>query len=421
MFHLTDRSRRRICLAAFFLLCVTPTIVVLACGVSRHLPGHARAEADRLGRNLGQNVSINRVRHPKPNSIRYEGLALSDPETGRPLGRCKALDVSRSSSVNEDGKRRSLVELRFVEPEIETAELRQVWRLVERVISRRAGWSQPEVRLTAEKLTLRSGKMFQALTEVQGKIETLSKKTRAETSFRYAGNRITEPVSLRVTRDCRTNPSTTGWDVYTGDATLACSVLAMGLPAMDALGPRSRFCGHLGISTTSRGLHVDLAGQFTELDLERLVTGNFPHTLTGTATLTLDQARFSGGRLEEAVGRISAGPGTIGPSLLDAASRLGFTRRLESPPATWPVPYETLAARFRIDSSGFCLLGGYSRAILVDSLGALMVEPASQPLPFVQVIKALVPDAEVQVPATRQTDWLLRHLPVEDAGELESS
>jgi hypothetical protein len=33
---------------------------------------------------------------------------------------------------------------------------------------------------------------------------------------------------------------------------------------------------------------------------------------------------------------------------------------------------------------------------------------------MVALVKALVPDSQVQVPATRQSDWLLRVLPVPD-------
>ena len=49
MFQLYDRTRRQICIAAFFAFCVAPTLIVLSCGVWRHLPWQVNREAERLG------------------------------------------------------------------------------------------------------------------------------------------------------------------------------------------------------------------------------------------------------------------------------------------------------------------------------------------------------------------------------------
>ena len=50
--------------------------------------------------------------------------------------------------------------------------------------------------------------------------------------------------------------------------------------------------------------------------------------------------------------------------------------------------------------------------ILTDRRGAVLVEPKLRCQPVLGLIRALVPQSELQVPATRQTDWLIRHLPV---------
>ena len=44
-----------------------------------------------------------------------------------------------------------------------------------------------------------------------------------------------------------------------------------------------------------------------------------------------------------------------------------------------------------------------------------------QPVPIAALLQALVPRADVQVPATRQTDWLMRRLPVPQASALRTA
>ena len=49
MMQLHDKTRRRICLAAFFLLCLTPTVLVAAWCIAWQLPGHRSGESPGCG------------------------------------------------------------------------------------------------------------------------------------------------------------------------------------------------------------------------------------------------------------------------------------------------------------------------------------------------------------------------------------
>jgi hypothetical protein len=431
MFRLHDKTRRRVSLVAFFGLCVVPTLFVLVWGVARHLPGHARAEEKRLSWQLGQKVSLGKVRHLRPGLLRYEDLEVSDPETGRLILRCRALEVDWERSSDQSGRSRPSLVMTASEPELDAAALGQVWELIERVLAGRAGSSEVHVRLAADQLTLRSAESPQKLTEVQGRIETLPAKAQADFLFRLAELPTPEPVQIRIGRNRQTEPPTTGFGLYTGGGALPCSWLAPGLPEFEAFGPQSRFRGYFWASRTPEGWDGELTGQFSDVDLERLVADRFSHTLRGSGQLTIQTARFRQGRLDQAAGSLLAGPGVISRSLLSAAAL-----HLDMIPGLAPntpgalLAYEELALGFRIDPRGLQLRGGCapsgSGVVLAGPYGPLLAEPVSQPLPVAALVQTLVPEGKAHAPATRQTGWLLGRLPVPDglptqAAEVSSS
>ena len=417
MFHLRDTTRRQICLAAFFALCVVPTVIVLACGIARHLPGHARAEVERLSRHLGQKVSITRVRHLRPGATVYEGLELSDPETGQLRVRCPRLEVRWETTTDATGPSRQRLALVASQAEIEPDDLKPLWRLVQGALTGRLACFESPLRLTAREVTLRRGETPLTLTDLEGKIERLSGASRADVAFRVAGFDTPSPVQIRIERNRRTEPAATSGGLYTGEGALPCSLLELAFPELEALGPESRFRGYLWMSRSPRGWSGELAGQFTRVDLERLLADHFPHTLHGTAILNVEQALLEQGRLQEATGSLAAGPGVISRSVIDAAAdRLGMDRAAPPGGPDELVPYDRLAVSFRVDSSGLQLRGecppAGSGAVLIGRYDLLLREPMVQPVPIPAVLQALVPEAEAQVPATRQTDWLMRRLPV---------
>jgi hypothetical protein len=151
-----------------------------------------------------------------------------------------------------------------------------------------------------------------------------------------------------------------------------------------------------------------------------VVTDRFGHRLTGTAEVAVQFARFRRGRLEEAAGSITAGPGMIGRSLLDASARwLGMVPRAESDVPGDPVPFDELRTSLVIDSGGLELRGqcpgAHPGVVVAGRDGPLLAEPAGQPRPVAAVLATLVPVAGVHVPATRQTEWLIGRLPLPEA------
>jgi hypothetical protein len=188
------------------------------------------------------------------------------------------------------------------------------------------------------------------------------------------------------------------------------------------LGSHSTLRGTLQAFETPDGWQTEFAGKLQNIDINAVITDQFPHQLSGTAELTIDKSVIHSGRLIQAAGKIHAGPGIIGPSLLMAAAdslgmRRGFAEGLQTNSPGGVAAYDVLAAAFRLDANGLTIrgnCGGDAGVVVRSQQGILLGEAIGGPVPMVALIKTLVPDSRVQVPATRQTDWLLNLLPIPD-------
>jgi len=287
------------------------------------------------------------------------------------------------------------------------------------------GQLDADIQLSAAELTLCAAEGSQTLTDVEGLMATLPGGTHAELHFRLVGANTPEPACIRLVRNRHVSPPEGGFELYTGGGELPCNVLAMGLAELKPLGPRCRFRGYIWANETPDGWDGEVTGQLVGLDLGSLITDHFPHRISGIGEATIQRARFSHGRLEEGSGLVAAGPGTIDRPLLAAAvGRLGLVAASELLPSTSGesrhegdrLSYDQLAFSFAIDAQGLRLHGRCTTAepgtILSDGRGPMLSESPQEPQPVCALVQTLVPQSAVQVPASRQTDWLLRHLPV---------
>jgi len=431
MFPLHDKTRRRMCRAGFFLLCVVPTVLVAGWCVVRCRPGRVAAEATRLSRELGLEVSLEGFQYLRPGVMRYEGVELLDPETGRTVLQCHTLRAEWAEKVDRQGQSKSLLLLTASDTVLETAAFDRLGQWLHRMLGRRAGLAPIDVRLAADGVVLHPGDPSDvpaALTELGGGIQSFSNGSQAWADFRFSaeddGKGGGKPIRVRIVRSRGEGRPRVGFEVDTGGASVPCRLLAWGLPALDALGPRSEFSGYVrasrpAIGSTESGWDGEIGGQLTDVDLGRLVREKFPHDLSGIAEIGIERARFRRGRLEEASGTLSIGPGEMGRSLWEAAMT-----SLQLQPYGQPVlsgdaiPFEQLAVSYVLDSHGLRLRGQCPSApagtILVDRYGRFLGEPAG-PLPVAALVQALIPSGEVRVSATRQTDWLMRRLPLPEA------
>jgi len=423
MFALHDRVRRRICVAGFILLCVVPTVAVLAWAAAWSLPWHVRAEARRIGRQLGMEITLARVEHLRPGAVRLGGVVLRDCEEPGAVLRCDAVDAELKTLKDKTGATRRVLVLRTATAEVNADRLPAIGKLTRRLLELRAGNLDLDVWCAAGTIDLRSTGPAEHLSDVRGTVQTIESGTEAQLQFSLSDQKSTRPVRLALGRNRQVRPPEDWFALDTGGAALPCALVGRGIPAMRSLGEEARFRGYLSAKRTSSGWDGQVrpltegspACMFSDVELDRLVTDRFPHTLSGKAQVVVTWVSFRSGRIEKAFGGVSsAGPGAVSPSLLAvAAEYLGLEQASESPPGSDPVSYDGLAFQFALDKDGLTIKQWWdNRRGVMIARGRPLLVPTGRTCPAVALVQAMAPGASVQVPATQQTDVLLRHLPL---------
>ncbi len=385
--------------------------------VAWQLPSHKAAEIARLRQQTGLEVALDELRPLQPGTVLYEGLTLSDPETGRAVLRCPRLEATWTRDADPQGRPKTVVLLSASQPRIEADCAHRLGQLLDRILQNQGDWADVEFRLSAGEVALSAGEDTRILRDVEGTIEAIRGGVQAQAVFRLPGPATPRPLMVRLTRNRRVAPPATGWELDTGGNPLPCSLLNVALAELKPLGPRSRFRGHIWANETPGGWAAQIEGHVEGLDLAGLFGERFPHKLSGPADVTIASARLWQGRLEKASGTLRAGPGQIGRSLLRAAvEQLHMVRMAEPLAAGDLCDYDQLALGFQIDAGGLRLQGRCTGVeagtVLADRAAPLLAEPISQPQPVAALVQALVPASLVQVPATTQADWLARWLPL---------
>jgi hypothetical protein len=415
MFPLYDNTRRQICMAAFLGLCVLPTLTIAGWGLVRRSPWHKQAEEQRLGQELGLEVSIVSMQHTLPGVVRYAGLKLTDPETGQEVFHCSELAATWTSMTDSRGQARPAVVLAATQAESPAEAWQRLHDVLRRRLECQTGRPEVEIRVTADQWTLRGDRETQVLHDVEGEVGLVSNGVQAHLAFRLPGVDSAQPVRMWIARNRQVSPPRNGFNLDTGPNRVPCRLLAACLKDAAALGHGSCFAGKVSAFDTPGGWSGKLSGQLTGVDLGSLAGESSAAVLTGTADVTIAKAEFEYGRIGEVTGRIECGRGSIGRGTLTA---LHLRPSPQVPLSDVSPAFDRLGLDFRIDSRGISITGDCADvpgAVAVAGGRAVLSEPVTQPQPVAALIQALVPADEVPVPATRQSGVLARLLPIPDA------
>jgi hypothetical protein len=304
------------------------------------------------------------------------------------------------------------------QPELEGGRVEHFWRILHERALRASPQSQLTVELVAGEATVHGSRRSQTFRDVRCLLQSSSTGRQLSLDFRLASGGTGEPVRFRAFRDRQTSPPATRWELDTAAAALPCAAAPADLEIFSRLGDECRFQGAAWAALGADGWSGELAGRFRGVDLDRLITDHFPHKLSGSAEVVLERAKFAGGRLTAAAGSLVCQGGVVSRSLLTAAAECmhlaGGDRVMQSGERLWR--YRQLALAFRVDAHGLAVTGlcpgPTPGGILTDAQGLLLADSPEQVVPTLALVRTFAPQNEIQVPASKETEALLRALPL---------
>jgi len=390
-----------------------PTCLTVGWAVRAH---HARAAAfalkeweSRILRETGLVVSIGRVARDDPDEIQLEELVFSDPETNSPVATVREVRALRA------GDRGWLIELGY--PVAQAGRLARFWNPIDDRLRHARGPLDWSGLLVADHLTLRGdGVEDLGLSLVECQLSGGESGAQARIQFSVDGTEPTDRASVEIQRVRSSDKPHSTVRLVTGSTPLPCALIDAWNPGANPMGRSACFRGSIAWRGEADGGSIEaFDGEFSAVDMFELVTKPFPHhLLTGTGTLKLASSRFVDGRLVMAEGTLAIPHGIISRSLIaSAAAWLACDIDAQAVNLGDRIPFEDLDVRFTLDPRGLALRAAENRSrVLAASGGRPLLIDRGESVPVTQLIRCLVPDRAHDVPATRQTAWLVAVLPV---------
>lgn len=403
------------CRVGFVLLCVLPTAAVAGWIVQRSLPGmvlSAKHEWEQeLSRQLGLRVTCETVDYPRHDTAELKRVAIVDPETGTPVASAATLEVVRA---NDRWK------LSGSQVVIETAQLPLLKvQFEQRWLRRETAAKQLGCEISFREVTFRDAARSLTLVDVDGQWQTLAAGPHCELNFRLPeADRQAPRGKWLVQRNRQTSPPSTRWQLNSGALPLPCSFVTAAWPAIKQLGIGAQFQGELDFIQTET-LSGRIRGTIANIDLDALVSDQFPHKLSGIAICNLENAAIENNKLRYIRGTLQTGDGWISPSLLAAATdnlQL-ITPPVETLPAnTAAIPFRQLSLGFDLRDEGLQLTGSADplreRVLIATASGSLLEVPPQHQASAEGFFCLLVPAAEQRVPRSAPAKALAHWLPL---------
>ena len=412
---MSQSTRILICRLGFVLFCILPTTVVAGWIVKLRTiePAASKAEWEReLTSRLGLDVQIGDVAYPAADIARLSAVKLIDPASELAVAEAAVIEVAKTSSgwtVDAAG---------FA---LEARSLRALWRTINQRLL--ASQKQINVRWLPRHVLLKHGSATgQTLGQLTAAVKGDEAGNRCELQFQLPGKgQASEPIRIVVTRASGQRPGAWQWRLDTGGHSVPCSLLTDLWPELAGLGHECEFRGDAVVSNDAADLQIEMSGSFVNVDLDALVTERFPHQLSGTGNITIERAVFTGGKLTEVRGTLSAEQGIISPSLLAATAEhlaVQASPDVADIASAKPVAFSKLAIGFELSGAWLSLAGQADPeqpgALLIAGGRPLLTATNDHAVTSAGLLRTLLPDSQHQVPATRQTAALVRLLPLPD-------
>ncbi len=440
MLTLTRPQRHVVATIGLLLSTVAPTVYVGYVSWKINRPGHLRDVEVELGRELGLQVSLKEVRHPRPGEDVLRGVVFRHEE---PRGKTFA-EVARAEAVRVHRKGGEMVvEARGLVVRGEGP--RQAIDQASALLSRAGEGPWKRVSLSAPTCEIELGDggpggLGYSVREVAATFQAEAGSPVVRASYRMLGDGPTTRCELTLTRDRSARPIRTTIALETKEGPpLPARVLDPYFSSAEWLGPEARVAGALTLQKAGeQDWEAEFRGDLLDLDLAALVSRWFPdHRLGGVATVRVRSARWAGrpgGQgpgWVEADGTLAAGPGAISPSLLEALkAEMKFKLDPKLAGRGEDVPFQALGLSFAMAADGQLRLGGNlgtefpAGAVLIDGTQGVPIAGAPGGMANVRGLwNALFPRVagSVLISETRDSLLLRKFLPAPPAREVKAA
>lgn len=407
-----ERSRRRICRAAFGLIVLAPCLGLAAWAGWRASMRDDEALRWALRHSLGVDAQWERLVYPGPGELRIEGLELLDPRGGATLATFDALTVREVAGLREAS---------FDAMKTPCAAIPR--------------WSRLLGALDVDALgDWRLGACEVQLVDAEGRLAAMASLSKAESwttdgvrrmSFRLRLGRDQQGEELKLDLDY--TPSSEGLRIAldTGKSKLPLRAAGVIWSPLDALGRQATFLGSLRLVRGASGWDGTLQGELDIIDLEELVTKHTKQRLRGIGTLRVETARIADGKVVAAQGSFGADDGMIGVAFLQDVSgafQIGCKKSLaDRARRDEDVAISEIQFRFLLQNDRLTLTGASEpgKALVRDAEGtALLSGPQPGPVSPRLAVSALFPTSGERVAAAQESLWLADWFRLPSAAEL---
>jgi hypothetical protein len=423
MFALHETKQRRVCRAAFFALCVGPTLLTAWWIASHYWPGRQGRISRELGRALDVHVKLADWREPRPRTVRTSGMTLSDGASGYPLVEVKLLEAQSG---------RGLQAYRIDEAMIDAGQLDQIARKVDRWLR----MLPPDVHeVWCRRLTIRlpSPTDEGSPAAPAGRFEMHNVHVRIDRDragrvhaqgMAFVGNAQDPTQAVRLTLIPSSGSGVANaLTLATEPAGVAASALAAVAPGFHCFGEDAVFVGKAQWILNSGGQEGIVQGRVLQADLASVLPLSSPHRLHGHATLELAELKWRGERIERLAGAVFARDAAISQSLVEAAvtnfrcGRGAAGQPTADDPSQMDIDY--LGIHFNLNEKGLTFWGACpadvsteEECIAVSGMQPLLVAPRLHNWHVGWLVQTALAPPSGWLPATREAVEMADRLPL---------
>ncbi|MGI9427867.1 MAG: hypothetical protein ACR2NM_04370 [Bythopirellula sp.] len=413
MFALHETTQRRVCRITFLLVCAVPTLLTLVAIAYCNRPWRQSDWQQTLAQHLHLRATLDDISRPRPGVTVLTEVHLSDLLNGELLGTIGRLELHKETARQM---------LRADHLQLQSAQLSA---LADAISSWFATGESFLLDFHADRLTIVGDS--NAPLELHD-LSIRSDSTSMERQRFRVMTRTSSDEIVELALDFDKNVLRCALDTQQGS--LPAWLIGELVPGVGGCGD-AEFTGALSVESSDRRLRGKLVGSFADVDLQAWIGANCPHDLHGTARVELEPCTWVEDRLELVRGKIEAGNGSIGYSLLLNAKDLCACvpgpswQTLDNASSDQRIDFEELALSFEMSSAGIRIAGTCEQGGVVRAEGApLLFAPPSESnqtvLPVGQLVQLL--DYRRQpgwLPATRGAIDMAEKLPLPERQQRE--